>query len=56
MPRTSPRAYAGAEAFTTVSVSSTITALLRSTESTVATSGGTIGSSATGTGVTAAGR
>ncbi len=49
MPRTSPRAYAGAEAFTTVSVSSTITALLRSTERTVATSGGTTGSSATGT-------
>ena len=48
VPRTSPRAYAGAEAFTTVSVSSTITALLRSTERTVATSGGTTGSSCAG--------
>ena len=42
-PRTSPMAYAGAEAFRTMSASSTITALLRRTESTVATSGGTTG-------------
>ena len=42
-PRTSPKAYAGADALTTMSVSSTTTALLRSTESTVATSGGTAG-------------
>ena len=43
-PRTSPRAYAGAEALSTTSCSSTTTALLRSTESTAATPGGSSGS------------
>src|SRR6478672_2725942 len=45
VPRTRPRAYAGAEALSTTSLSSTTTALERSTESTVATPGGTTGSS-----------
>ncbi|UMG91320.1 hypothetical protein [Nocardioides sp. TF02-7] len=48
MPRTNPIAYAGADAFTTTSPSSTTTALLRSTDSTVATPGGTNGSSTRG--------
>ena len=48
LPRTSPRAYAGAEALSTRSSSSTTTALLRSTESTAATPGGTSGSSTCG--------
>ena len=46
--RTRPRAYAGAEALRTRSSSSTTTALERSTESTVVTSGGTTGASVGG--------
>ena len=48
VPRTRPIAYAGAEAFSTRWESSTTTALLRSTESTVATPVGTTGSSVVG--------
>ena len=46
LPRTRPKAYAGAEALSTSSFSSTTRALDRSTESTVAMPGGTAGSSA----------
>ena len=43
LPRTSPSAYAGADAFSTSSLSSTTTALDRSTDSTVPTPSGTTG-------------
>ena len=43
LPRTSPSAYAGADALSTSSLSSTTTALDRSTESTVPTPSGTTG-------------
>ena len=48
VPRTRPIAYAGADAFSTTSESSTMTALLRSTDRTAATAGGTAGSSTGG--------
>ena len=48
VPETSPMAYAGALAFTTVSSAPTTTALLRRTDSTEATPAGTAGSSITG--------
>ena len=48
VPRTSPSAYAGADALSTTSSSSTSTAELRSTDSTAAAPGGT-GLSTTGT-------
>ena len=54
LPRTRPKAYAGAEALRTTSSSSTTTALLRRTERTVATPAGTAGSS--GWGLRAGGR
>ena len=44
-PRTSPKAYAGADALTTTSALSTTIELLRRTDSTAATSGGTTGGS-----------